>query len=312
MKHPFSALTKVVLLSIVAAAFSGCGKLSNQIAPGMTGLSFQGTAPGSLAAIGRLMGLVSPVSTAVPIQVKDQSGSVVGTLNLSEARVALKEIKIKLPESELDTAEKAEVNESIKFKGPYVLDLLANSISPALPPISLAAGSYSKIQLKLDKIEGSESDDVGAPLVNESDTLYGKSIYLAGTYTGNTASGAVTEMPFVLSFELDEEFDISSGGQDLAISSTEANVVIVAFRLAKWFAFDNTETNDKAVDFTNVTPQADKIELSDSSDGMNQKVWEVIRKALKHSADFGKDADEDGKLGTNEDDDPDSVDLNDN
>lgn len=294
-------------------AIVACGKSSSALAPGMTAISFQGTVPGSLAVVRSILSSgATAVTSSIAVAVKNLDGTTAGTLSLTDARVGLKEIKIKLPDTgSLSSSEQAE-NENIKFRGPYVVDLIQNSVTPALPAISLAAGSYRSLQLKLDKIEGDELNDSGVPVVAATDAMFGKSIYLAGTYSGDTAAGAVVDMPFSLSFELDEEFNVDAGGQDIAISATEPNPVIVAFRVVRWLMFDDLTANDKGVDFRNVTPASGAIALSDQSNGNNQKVWEVIRKAVKQSVDFGRDANDDGKLESNEDDDSDSLDTLDN
>ncbi len=299
-------------VGVVLFALAACGKISNALAPGMTALSFQGTTPGSLGIVRSMASGAHSVTSSITVSVKNLDGTTAGTLTLTDARIALKEIKVKLPDSGSLSEAEATENENIKFRGPYVINLIQNSVSPALPAISLAAGSYRSLDLKLDKLEGDEVNESGSPLVAATDPMFGRSIYLSGTYSGDTASGTVTDMPFTLSFELDEHFVVDAGGQDLAISATEPNPVIVAFRLVRWLKLDDLTANDKGVDFRNVTPASGAISLSDQSNGNNQKVWEVIRKAVKQSADFGRDSDEDGRLESNEDDDTDSLDVSDN
>lgn len=299
-------------VSIVLFAIAACGTSSSALAPGMTALSFQGTTPGSLGIVRSVISGTYGVAASIAVPVKNLDGTTAGSLTLTDARIALKEIKIKLPDSESLSENETTENENIKFRGPYVVDLIQNSVSPALPAIALAAGSYRSLDLKLDKLEGDEANESGTALVAATDAMFGKSIYLSGTYTGDTAAGAVADMPFTLSFELDEHFVVDAGGQDLAISATEPNQVIIAFRLVRWLKLDDLTANDKGVDFRNVVPASGAISLNDQSDGNNKKVWEVIRKAIKQSADFGRDSDEDGELESDEDDDTDSLDTSDN
>lgn len=259
---------------------ANCGKKS-ALAPGMTGLTFQGTAPG---AFGAKYGALQAVS-ATSVAVVNRDGSTAGTLTLSDARIALKEIKFK-PLND--------VAPDVKYQGPYIVNLLTNVVSPELPAVKVTAGTYERIELKLAKLQD------GA--VAADDPMARKSIYLAGTYTGMTAGGSVTNMPFVLSFELDEEFFLS-GANNLVISETAPNPIILAFRLNRWLRLNDSTVNDKNVDFSSVVVSSGKITLSDQSNGVNQNIWEVIRRGIKLSADFGRDENDDGILESNEDED---------
>jgi len=271
------------LITVVALLF-GCGK-KGALEPGMTGLSFQGTKPGAFAA-SVVKGFLLQTGTQ-SVAVRDQNGSEVGTLSLTQAKLALKEIKFK---------KTGEASGEISYQGPYIVDLIESTVTPALPAIRLSPGTYERIELKLAKLEDGQSA--------ADDVLAHRSIYLAGTYTGATSAGSVTDMPFVLSFELDEEFQI--GGQDgIVISETEPNPVLVAFRLSRWLSFDDADVNDKGVDFSQVVPAGGEISLTDQSNGDNQKIWEVIRRGVKLSADCGKDSDDDGVLSSTEDSDAD-------
>ncbi len=290
MKTNLNGLVNLLILGLlVVGLFFGCGKKS-ALEPGMTGLTFQGTKPGAFAAVASAFGVVSAANT---ISVRDRNGSEAGVLTLTEARVALKEIKFKKSGEDAGEA---------KYQGPYIVDLLSGVVTPELPAIRLGAGDYERIELKLAKLEDGQ--------VADGDVMAHKSIYLAGTYTGNTSAGAVTDAPFTLTFELDDEFFLS-GDEALVISDVEPNPIIVAFRLNRWVAFDDSEINDKNVDFSQVAVSGGEISLSDQSGATDQKIWEVIRKGIKESADFGKDDDDNGVLECAEDEDDDSKDSRD-
>ena len=97
----------------------------------------------------------------------------------------------------------------------------------------------------LPGLEADDQDDAGEPLVDETDPLFGNSIYLEGTYTGASSGGPVTDAPFTLSFDLDEEFELSSAGETalgFVIDDGVLNPVIIAFRLARWFKGLNPTT----------------------------------------------------------------------
>jgi hypothetical protein len=280
-----------LLLLLAAGLLTSCSQGST--------LSFQGTRPGALAAI-RGVGLAASSATSVTLPVYSTASSQVGTLTLSDVRVALKEIKIK-------TASRTSDDDNIKFQGPYIVDLLSNSVSPSLPSIQLAAGTYDEIEMKLAKLEGSD--------VDSADPLFGNSIYIAGTYSGATASGTVTDMPFQFSYDLDETFELTGSGgsaEGFAVDASNAVPIIVAFRLRKWFSFDDTSVNNNAKEFSSVVVQSSQINLNKDSGGINADLRQVVRDLIKKSADYGRDSDSDGVLEQSEDDDPESEDADDN
>lgn len=302
MKRLISITVFITALSFVS--LGGCGTTTGSFA---TSVIIQGTKPGSLSTMRSMVANLA--ASLAQLLVLNTDGSLGGTLTLSDARLSLKEIKLKRNESGLSETEKEDDNQ-VKYRGPFIVDLISNTVTPSLGSLILASGTYDRIELKLAKIED-EAGESGSPLVSPSDNLYRKSIYLAGTYTGSTNGGSVTDAPFTLSFELDEEFALAAGSRGFSLQSNATNTVIIAFRLAKWLAFNNTTVNDKNVDFRNIITNAGRIDLSDASEGDNKKIWEVMREAVKASADFGRDSNDDGRLESSEDDDVDSEDESD-
>lgn len=331
-----------------ASPFMGCAKpganvQKSALTKGSVNLSVQGTQAGALSAAGRISlldslfsptarssSLVSP--TTSQIVVKNAAGVTVGTITLSDARLALKEIKLKLAQEEMDgeaddedgdgeteeesdddIAEMLEDSERVKYEGPYVVDLLTNASTPSLGEIEMIAGVYKEIEMKLDKIEGDEDDGAGASLIDPTDPLYGNSIYLSGTYTGDTAAGpgTATDVPFVLSFDFDETFELTGAtdtSEGFTVSDSASNPVVIAFRMPKWFNFGSEDALEEGIDFSQVTIGADgKITLDERAQETsvaNDSIRDVIKENIKESADYGKDSDGDGELGSEEDDDP--------
>ena len=260
------------------------------------------------------------------LPVTDANGNPIGTLTIDDARLALKEIKLKLAEEEIegnaDSLELEQENDSIKFPGPYIVELIHNTVSPPLDTITIPAGIYKELELKLDKIEGDEDDEDGTQLVDSNDPLFGNSIYIAGTYTGLTAGGEVTGVPFILSYDFGEKFELTGldtttnaadSAVGMTISDLGVNPIIIAFRMVQWFSFSNLETNDKGLDFsglvvTEAIGGGPQILLDEDAEGDNKDIRKVIKENIKESADYGKDKDGDGELDSDEDDDPDDED----
>ena len=179
------------------------------------------------------------------------------------------------------------------------MNLLTNTITPELPLIDLHPGNYEEIELDMDKYEGQD--------IQSSDPLYGKSLYMKGEYNdGNTT------VPITICYDEDEEFELTGMGDTslgFIIDENSLNNIIVAFRMNKWFLFNDDETNDDLNE--NFTPiVSNGVILLDKSN--NQEIFEIIKENIEESADYGEDLDGNGILESDEDDDPDTEDENDN
>lgn len=287
----------------------------NGLPGGRIELAIQGTKPGTAAAASKsLFNIVSAKAvTSIDLPVTGIAGSQIGSLTLTEARLSLKEFKFKLAEEEVDTPEEESENDSIELEGPYVVDLIADTVTPPLDLVDVIAGVYKEIEMKLDKIEGDEEDEEGATLVDTADTLFDRSIYIEGTYSDTLAT--LTDVPFVLTFEIDEEFSLTGLGdtsEGIVIDQNMLNHIIIAFRINKWFDFSNPETaND--VDFTDLTvdPLVGIVLDESIADSTAEEIHDVIKENIKESADYGEDEDKSGELEPDEDDDPDEEDEDD-
>ena len=280
-------LSKILVgLGVIASAFSvvRCGKLG--LAPGMTGLTFQGTTP-SLSQASR--GIRNVVASEAEIPVYRQDGQVSGKLVLTKAQIVLKEVKFKKQETESRSSD-----DTIRFRGPYVVDLLTNVVTPAPQPIALEAGAYRKIEMKLAKPSSSQS--------LSDDAMREKSVYLAGKYSGETASGVVTDIPFEASYDFEESFVIR-GQNALVIETAAPNPIVIAFRLERWLKWDDAITNGSAIDFSEAILTDGELKLSSKSQGNNRKIWQTLRRGILHSIAQGKDQNDDGVLTTEESDD---------
>lgn len=306
----------VTLIAVVGCTGLGidpADTLDPIIVSGMPGgrlnLSVQGTIPagGTASALGLGSGGLMTASAAgdATIPVSDKDGLEIGIVTLSDARLVLKEFKFKLAEEEVDSLEEEEENDEIKLLGPYVVDLLSDTMTPEPEFVDVIAGTYKEIEMKLDKIEGDEEDDSGSALLPVDDPLFDRSIYLEGTYTGQTGAGAVVAIPFEMSFDIDEEFQLTGTGgesEGFIIDQDVVNPIIVAFRLNKWLDFSNVETNSDSLDFMALT-DGTSIVLDESADGVLDTLRDVVKENIKESADYGEDEDNDGELESDEDDD---------
>ena len=320
MKKQRIGMASIVAVAVLIVVLSGCDT-GLPIIPGLTEgygavtLDVQGTLTGSA---GPAAAIVASRAAGDPIviPITDVAGLSAGALTLTDARINLGEIELEQDDDEIDTEDETAQSTDIEFEGPFVVDFVQETITPELPQIELLPGTYDNIELKLDKVEADDLDDSGAQLVLDTDPLFGNSIYLEGTYTGPTAGGDVTDAPFSLAFDFDEEFELSTAGDTamgLMVEDGQLNPVIIAFRLAQWFAFDNPETNsDLLIDFSDlVTEAGPSIVLDENSTGANDTIRDIIKNNIKESADYGEDEDGSGELESDEDDDPDDEDEDD-
>ena len=193
-----------------------------------------------------------------------------------KAEKALIEVKLAAleasSEAEMDALE-ARRDGNLKWSGPYVYSLIDNSVTPAIPDVTLIDGSYKRIEFKVKPNR----------TLAGTDALLNNAVYLAGTATVN---GAL--IPFTASFRVDEEFKLMGTGA-LKIDPSVTNALTVAFNPASWF---------KLVNFSGATVDATGT-IVVSSDS-NQGIWQIIRENLKRSTKFGEDKDGDGELKVDE------------
>ncbi|RKX80791.1 MAG: hypothetical protein DRP60_02310 [Spirochaetes bacterium] len=318
MKNRISTGIKFSLLSAMALfLFVSCGALSslNNVTDGYGGvaLNVQGTAP-SVSLSARASG------NFISVPVTDVSGAETGTITLREARLVLSEIEFEQDDMEIDTdlEEEQDIESELELEGPFIVDLLNGTVEPNLPYTELLPGTYTEINLKLNKIEMDDWEAGDTALVEMTDPLYGNSIYLAGTYTGYLSDFNAVDLEFSFSFNLDEEFETAAGdfNEGIVIDEGVINPILIAFRLSKWFQFDNAERNPDEVDFTTIYPLSDgdgghRIVFNEQSINDYAAISDVIKKNIKESADYGEDEDLSGFLESDEDDDPGSEDDDD-
>ncbi|NQY99822.1 MAG: hypothetical protein HRT45_04030 [Bdellovibrionales bacterium] len=284
-------------------------------------LSIQGTEPNSLSdssfstdgessASSKLRSLrksdLNGLSTAT-IDLIDSSGSTVGSLTLTDARLVLLNIEF---EEDNDGVE----DDEVEYSDMYVVDLLNDTTTPEIPEIDLDEGDYFELVFETTAIDSSDVDRNGNSLIEASDPLNGHSLYLEGTYTGPSASSAQTDIPFKVALDIETEFELTGSsdtslgfkidGEDLG-SVTD---IIIAFRLNKWFRYNDDETNDTPVDPSQFVVSSGEIDIDPSTGGANGELAEVIFYNMLESADYGEDLDDDGELDIDEDDDPDDED----
>ena len=311
IKKEFRKTGSMALIGVLLAIFIGCVPVGLDIpdlasGEGAVVLAIQGTKSQTAVAATSDRARPAAAVTSIDIPVIGIDGVEQGVITVTSALIALKEIEFQLPEDELAQEAGTETEDEFEFEGPFIVDLLADTVTPELDFAVLPSGEYEEIEFKIDKIEGDESEEDGVtPIIDATSPLFGNSIYLAGSYTGITLDGTVTGATFSMTYDIDESFELKDAGETAVTFLVEEgtlNPIIIAFRLNRWFNFTGAED-----DFNSLTTTAGAVVL----DNNQETIRDLVKDNIEDSADYGVDADEDGELEADEDDDPDEEDTED-
>ncbi len=248
------------------------------------GLLITGSAQATTVAwnpIQSLLNVIFPTATALlPSSITDANGV---SVNLGVAWVVMEEIEL---ESETENADGSESEQEIEFKGPYYVDLLADNPSP-IDSSAIAAQTYTKIKMKLHRMEDLEDGEVLPSDVPAG--LTGQSIYLEASVGGRSFTYASQE-------ETEFEVENKSG-----VSPDAASPLIVSVRLSELLAWiDLTGVSDgDAITSSNRIEVAGACPLIDES---ANDLYTCFRKGMQKSSRFGRDNDGDDDLDDNEED----------
>lgn len=200
------------------------------------------------------------------LALRDQMKAELAEVELQKAAMeAIKEAKFEDLEAEKDG--------NLKWRGPFVYDLVNKTVDPALPTVDVLDGSYRRIEFKVKP----------ARHLTETDSMINKSVFLAGTVAvGEVSTG------FEIALKVEKEFRLS-GLDSLVLDAAADNTMAIAFDPKAWLT---------GVDLASATVGADGIIHVDEAN--NIELLKVISLNIVKSTRFGKDEDHDGKLGSDE------------
>lgn len=167
----------------------------------------------------------------------------------------------------------ADADPNLRWKGPYVFDLVTGVVTPEVPTVDLTDGSYRRIEFK---VRPNRDLDGADPLLNNA-------IYIAGTVEVDGLA-----VPLTLSMRTEEEFKLM-GLNAFKVEPTIASALTIAFNPMLWF---------EGLDFS--TAEINASGTIDISEVSNVEIYKSIRRNVKSSTKFGKDDDGDGDLGDEE------------
>ena len=217
--------------------------------------------------------LLPSASALMPTAVVDSTGAAV---TLSNAWIALRSIKFKM--AEVPGAEETDTEDSIKFKGPYFVDLLSTSPAP-LDTQALPAGAYRRIEFDLHKAT-SVPTGVPSQLVNHS-------IYLVFGVNGH-----------VVTFQSQDGASIRIAGPTGLQLDGSADMLI-SLRLTNIFAHLNLSSISAniTIDESNQVTASNPCPLIDAS---STSLYSCLRKGLEKESKLAKDTNHDGEVGSSE------------
>ncbi len=200
-----------------------------------------------------------------------------GAANMSTedrtAKLAAKKDELKKKDADRRAKEKAR-DPAIRFGGPFVFDALAGKLEGSAESAALPDGSYRRIEFKVRRTFD----------VVESDPLFGNAAIVKGTFTKDGAA-----VPFTIEIRNAMNFSLA-GEKALAIVPSADTSLGLSFDLTKWL---------EGVDFS--------VAEIDTASGEvlidvqhNQTLLKKVRSNMKTASRFGKDADGDGKIATDE------------
>ena len=177
--------------------------------------------------------------TAADVHPVDQGGAVFA---LTTARASVERIDVDLPDGAScvglaglldgsggnDSAPHTSVctggGGTVRLNGPWVVDLLTGAATPAIPAVSVPAGSYRRVDVRFAPADPKDG------VVAEADPLADQTLLATGT-----ASLAGNAQPFqlALDFHEDARFESTSG---LALVLDQTADVLLELDPSAWFA----------------------------------------------------------------------------
>src|SRR5690606_16274421 len=148
-----------------------------------------------------------------------------------------------------------------KWEGPFLYDLLNQKAEPAIEPITLKDGTYTKLEFR------ARPDD------QDTSILLGGKVMIKGE-----------SVPFEVRIKNNEKFTIESK-KGLKIEADVSNHLAVSLDASLWFAGIDLATAELSDD--------GKLLVTNKE---NKKIYQALRKNIKMSSRIGKDVDGDGEV----------------
>lgn len=184
------------------------------------------------------------------LAVTDKNGRPAGHLTLTSVRIVLSDIVVR--------RDRDDVTARPSLAGPFVLDLMNNSITPQPDKLTLPEGTYKDIALNLYQKSGG-------------------SVQLIGTYV----SGMQKMTNVKITLDAADQLSLMNGSSQIQVTSGTNQQIAVTFKVDQWFNFTG-----KDADLSNATGQ--DIVIEGSMTGETRKLRDAFLGNVKAAAGFDK------------------------
>jgi hypothetical protein len=184
------------------------------------------------------------------LAVTDKNGRPAGQITLSSARIVLSDIVVR--------RDRTDVTARPSLAGPFVLDLITNTLAPQPDKLTLPEGTYKDIALNLYQKSGG-------------------SVQLIGTYVN--ASQRTSTLRITL--DAADQLSLMNDSSLIQVTSGTNQQIAVTFKLDQWFNFTG-----KDADLSNATGQ--DILIEGNMTGETRKLRDAFLSNVKAAAGFDK------------------------
>ena len=164
------------------------------------------------------VGGITTDQVAFALDINIPSGEVAGNLSLSSAKAVISSV----------TLTSSQNNKTVTFDGPFIIDLIKNTVTPKPEPIELEPGLYEKVTFKTHALDASEN-------LTAEDNLVGNAFEFDGQLTiGENNSPFAVTLPMEIGFEISKEVFPEFPG--ILVEKGQENEVNIDLQFPLWFA----------------------------------------------------------------------------
>lgn len=216
---------------------------------------------------------IRAASSGAGLGLADEGGT---TYALQSAQVHLRHIELDLPagttcaDLEGELAGAACLSDAkIRIDGPMVVDLITGATTPDLGKVALPAGTYSRIDFRVDDGDPQEG------LIQAGDALDDYSLVVDATFDYEG-----TPVTLLLSLNFDEDIRIE---RPAGVALAPADNLAVKFVVDDWLAGVDIAG---CLDDGELTLDGDTVVIDDLADGACGGVEDIIKNNMKNSGDL--------------------------
>ncbi len=166
----------------------------------------------------------APADVSITYRLVEQGGH---RLTVEQASVFIRHVEFDLPEgAECEAEHTGDVcdEDKLSFDGPWVVDLMTGAADPDLSELRVPAGTYKRVDVRLDDAESDEAHDIDGV-----DSLHGNTLVVSGTYSGPEAER------FELSLKFNEDARFEHEDEGLQVEAGGVRDMVLSLDVAEWF-----------------------------------------------------------------------------